>query len=223
MISSPLKDPGPLAHSPRPSQEVALKGILLSSIPGGTPLKALVNFQAASISTPKGAGLPSIALLPCRHGHSEKVKQVDVFQSTLIPGVTYGQEMLDLSAIKAPAEQGLEQFVSALKEKAIPQTRGLLKRKASELLSSESPAKIFSRMKARATIAKQQNQPPGTEELLGATKAIDFIFTPHRHMNLLGKQNVGAVPEENKQAELLGDVKVEKGTFVISFKKMWLY
>ncbi|KAM6133632.1 mis18-binding protein 1 [Phoenicopterus ruber ruber] len=138
--------------------ELPCRSVYLSSVPAGTltPLKELLRYQGAhkAAAEPAGRG-ESRARGPAPGG---------VFQSTLLAGSAGGQEPLDVSEIRAGPGPG-------------PGPGRWLKRQASEPPAHESPAKIFQRMKARAS---RQKQDPG----LPAGKApqrscgSDQILTP---------------------------------------------
>ncbi|XP_066486419.1 mis18-binding protein 1 [Tiliqua scincoides] len=165
-----------------------LRSVFLSNIPGGTPVKDFVKFQGHSVSSVKEAEFPSMVLACQKVCLERDNKRENIFQSTLITGDTHAKKSFNVSEIKPACEEELEPL-SSLKNEALPLTRnGLLKRKACEPLSLESPAKIFSRMKIKATLAKQENKLL-ERKLLDTNSSTDYILTPERHPALLGRHN----------------------------------
>ncbi|XP_061468626.1 mis18-binding protein 1 isoform X3 [Rhineura floridana] len=205
MIAVPLKDRG-ISVSPLPSHgrgEISLKAVLLSNIPGGTPLKDLVKFQVncVSASAAKKATLPSVVLSHQKVCLEKDVKGENIFQSTLIGDGSRAKEFLDLSEIKPASKDGLKPLSSCLKQEALPRTgNATLKRKACEPLSLESPAKVFTRMKTRTALAKQQNEPL-EKKVLDTTSTTDYILTPDRHLGPLGRRDKKSIAEDDKPKE----------------------
>ncbi|XP_053237954.1 mis18-binding protein 1 isoform X4 [Podarcis raffonei] len=201
--------------SPLPSprrREMSLKGVLLSNIPGGTPLKDFGKFQADCVPTsamkkttwPSGvpAG-PNLCL-------EKDGKRGNVFQSTLIAGGTHAKELLDLSEIKPVSEGQLNPLASCPKPEAVPPTgNAALKRKACGQLSLESPAKVFARMKTRAALAKQQKLSQ-EKKLLNVDITTDYILTPERHHAPLGRQGKKSTAEDDKPKERLAEEPLGK-------------
>ncbi|XP_034991220.2 mis18-binding protein 1 isoform X1 [Zootoca vivipara] len=196
-----------LSPLPSPSRrEMPLKGVLLSNIPGGTPLKDFGKFQADCVpaSAMKKAtwpsGVPASQNLCLEKGG----KRGNIFQSTLIAGGTHPKELLDLSEIKPVSEGELNALASCLKpEPVLPTGNVALKRKACRQLSLESPAKVFTRMKTRATLTKQQ-------KLLNTDMITDLIITPERHLTPLVKQNKKSTAEDEMPKERLAEEPLGK-------------
>ncbi|KAH0620201.1 hypothetical protein JD844_020215 [Phrynosoma platyrhinos] len=154
-----------------------LKAISLSLIPGGTPLKDLVKFQADGTcgSSAKEAIFPSVVLDHKNVCLEKEAERGNIFQSTLIAGGSCDKDFIDLSAIK-PVAEGL----------GPPVQNTFLKRKACDQSPLESPAKIFLRMKTRAALkAKEQNKPL-ERKLLDTNSTADYILTPERFPSLIG-------------------------------------
>ncbi|KAJ6654026.1 hypothetical protein lerEdw1_007535 [Lerista edwardsae] len=186
--------------------EMPLKSVFLSNIPGGTPVKDFVKFRGHPVSSVKEAAFPSM-VRPYQKACLERDnKRENIFQSTLITDGPHAKEFFNLSEIKPDTPEELEPL-SSLKTGALPLTRNaLLKRKACEPLPLESPAKIFSRMKTRAALAKQENKPP-ERKLLDTKSTTDYILTPERHQALLGRCN--CKQKDGQAEEPLG--KTEEG------------
>ncbi|KAL8168587.1 UNVERIFIED_CONTAM: hypothetical protein K2H54_004864 [Gekko kuhli] len=184
MLATPLKGRGLqdcLPPSPR-RETVPLKAVCLSSIPGGTPLKHLAKFQAASV--------PAVgeAVLACQMGLERDTQRGDVFQSTLLSRRgTCDEGFLDISKIEPAFGDGLGQPTFHPTEEAMTK-KALLKRKACDPLSLESPAKSSLRMDSRTALAGQQNRLLG-RELLDTQSTTDFILTPTRHLEFLERRD----------------------------------
>ncbi|XP_062974581.1 mis18-binding protein 1 [Elgaria multicarinata webbii] len=191
---------------------MSLKAICLSNIPGGTPLKDFMKFQGdcTSDSAAKGAICPSVDLAGLGKGLNRGAN----LESTLIRGGSHAKVFLDISEIKPASKEGLGPLSSCPKHEVMPPSRhAFLKRKACEPLSPESPAKVFSRMKTRAALAKLQNKPL-EKKLQSTNSTTDYILTPQRHLAVLGRQEKEEVPEDKPKERLaeepLGGVSVEK-------------
>ncbi|XP_053141372.1 mis18-binding protein 1 isoform X2 [Hemicordylus capensis] len=201
MVTTPLKDQR-ISKSPLPSpRRMPFKSVLLSNIPGGTPVKDFVKFQVNSVSAVKETVLPSVIFACGKICLGKDTKSENIFQSTLIAGSTHTKDFLDLSEIKPASEERSGLLSSWPKEEVMPLTRSaLLKRKAGEPLSIESPAKIFSRMKTRTALIKQENKPLEMK-LLDTNSTTDYILTPERHPEFLGSQDKKSIAEPNMQRE----------------------
>ncbi|XP_077781058.1 mis18-binding protein 1 isoform X2 [Podarcis muralis] len=201
--------------SPLPSprrREMSLKGVLLSNIPGGTPLKDFGKFQVDCVpaSAMKKAAWPSGVPAGQNLGLEKGGKRGNVFQSTLIAGGTHAKELLDLSEIKPVSEGELNPLASCPKPEAVPPTgNAALKRKACGQLSLESPAKVFARMKTRAALAKQQKLSQ-EKKLLNVDITTDYILTPERHLAPLGRQGKKSTAEDDKPKERLAEEPLGK-------------
>uniref|UniRef100_A0A8C8SJ25 SANTA domain-containing protein n=1 Tax=Pelusios castaneus TaxID=367368 RepID=A0A8C8SJ25_9SAUR len=161
MLATPLKNTG-ISNSPASRRgDRPLQAIFLSNIPSGaiTPIKDLVKFQDAGITTSKREG---------------------IFQSTLITDGTYDKEFLDLI------------------QDAPGQHKNLLKHKACDPLTHESPAKFFQRMKAKASHDKRF-QMPSNKKLLEANYNNDLMLTPVTNPLHQGRRDKKSSDEENQQ------------------------
>ncbi|XP_054827689.1 mis18-binding protein 1 [Eublepharis macularius] len=206
MIATPLKGRGLSDYSSPRREAMPLKAILLSAIPGGTPLKHLAKFQEASVSAVREAALSY------QTGLEKDTHTRNVFQSTLIPSGTHDEGFPNFSAIKPVSGGALGQPACHPKEEAKTK-KVLLKRKACEPLSVELPAKSSPRIESKMVLASQENQPP-ERKLLDMQSTTDFILTPDRYLNPLGKQNkkiiAGNTPKEGLFKEPLGKAKVSQ-------------
>ncbi|XP_033013953.1 mis18-binding protein 1 isoform X1 [Lacerta agilis] len=201
--------------SPLPSprrREMPLKGVFLSNIPGGTPLKDFGKFQVHCVpassmkKATRPSGVPAGQNLCLEKGG----KRGNIFQSTLIAGGTRAKELLDLSEIKPVSEGEVNPLASCPKPGAGPPTRNAaLKRKAYGQLSLESPAKVFARMKTRAALAKQQTLLL-EKKLLNTDITTDYILTPERHLAPLGRQDTKSMAENDKLKERLAEEPLGK-------------
>ncbi|CAM4573701.1 unnamed protein product [Lepidochelys olivacea] len=221
MIATPLKNTriskSHISSSRR--GDMPLQAILLSNIPSGTitPLKDLVKFQDAGLTTSatKEAVLPSV-LRDFKENHARGAgtskKREGIFQSTLITGGTYVKEFLDLSEIRPDSDTVAVQVASCQQQQILPlKDKNLLKRKACDPLTHESPAKIFQRMKAKASHEKQ-HQMPSTGTLLGTNYNSDLILTPATKLVHQGTQDKKSSDEENQQkAGKVPDRQIQPG------------
>lgn len=213
MVATPLKEQR-ISNFSLPSHrrgEMLLKSVFLSSIPGGTPIKDFLKFQGCSVSSVKEAALP-LMVRPCQKLCLEREnKREKIFQSTLIADGPPAKKFFNLSEIKPSPPEELDPL-SSLKNGEFPLTRNaLLKRKACEQLPLESPAKIFSRMKTRAALAKQENKPL-ERKLVDTNSTTDYILTPERHQTLLGRDN--HKPKDRQAEEPLGKIEEGRGLFL---------
>ncbi|EMP29323.1 Mis18-binding protein 1 [Chelonia mydas] len=221
MIATPLKNTriskSHISSSRR--GDMPLQAILLSNIPSGTitPLKDLVKFQNAGLTTSatKEAVLPSV-LRDFKENHARGAgtskKREGIFQSTLITGGTYVKEFLDLSEIRPDSDTVAVQVASCQQQQILPlKDKNLLKRKACDPLTHESPAKIFQRMKTKASHEKQ-HQMPSTGTLLGTNYNSDLILTPATKLVHQGTQDKKSSDEENQQkAGKVPDRQIQPG------------
>ncbi|XP_068803723.1 mis18-binding protein 1 isoform X2 [Struthio camelus] len=154
----------------------------LSSIPAGTltPLKDLLRCQAplaAAAAEPEGrAGWPAAD---------------GVFQSTLLAGGG-GADLLELSEIWGgpEPEAGLPPPLACAEP---PRAPALLKRRAGEPPAHESPAKVFQRMKARAS------RPPRDAALPLGSGRPDFILSPAQNPAGQGRREAKPAAAEGRQ------------------------
>ncbi|KAM6254420.1 mis18-binding protein 1 [Spheniscus humboldti] len=156
------------------------RSVSLNSIPAGTltPLKELLRCQgtlkvAPAAAEPAGRG-ESRAGGPAAGG---------VFQSTLLAGSAGGEELLDVSEIRAGPSPG-------------PERR--LKRRACEPPAHESPAKIFQRMKAKALRQKQDAGLPAGKAPQRSCGS-DLILTPTLNPVEQGRRHNKPVAAEGRQ------------------------
>ncbi|XP_032625568.1 mis18-binding protein 1 [Chelonoidis abingdonii] len=199
--------------------DMPLQAILMSNIPSGTitPLKDLVKFQDAGLTTSatKETVLPS-ALRDFKENHARGAgtskKREGIFQSTLITDGTYVKEFLDLSEIKPDSDTVAVPFPSCQQQQILPlKDKNLLKRKACDPLTHESPAKIFQRMKAKASHEKQ-HQMPSKGTLLGTDYNSNLILTPATKLVHQGTQDKKSSDEENQQrAGKVPDRQIQPG------------
>uniref|UniRef100_A0A674IQA3 SANTA domain-containing protein n=1 Tax=Terrapene triunguis TaxID=2587831 RepID=A0A674IQA3_9SAUR len=136
------------------------KSHISSSRRGDMPLQAILmsNIPSGTITPLKDlVKFQDAVLRDFKENHARGAgtskKMEGIFQSTLITDGTYVKEFLDLN-------------------------KNLLKRKACDPLTHESPAKIFQRMKAKASHEKQ-HQMPSKGTLLGTNYNSDLILTPN--------------------------------------------
>lgn len=196
---------------------MALKAVSLSYIPGGTPLKDLVKFRAGPLSRSAAEAVvfPSAVLTSENVYLGKEAESKRILQSTLVAGGIRAEGLLDFSEIK-PSSQQPKPLSTCVKQEDMPLTRSaVLKRKACEPLPMESPAKIFSRMKTRAALARQQ-QTLLENKLLAIKSTTDYIITPERHRVFFEGKKLEAGSEKPKEPlakELFGDTTVEKGLF----------
>lgn len=191
---------------------MSLKAVSLHNIPGGTPLKDFVKFQVNC--TLDSAKIPPPMGLTCQNVCSgQQTKGINVFQSTLMSDNMHRQEFFDLSEIKASEE--ILGMMTCQKTKPLKKS-AVQKRKACEPLSLESPAKIFSRMKQRASLVKEKNKPPEAK-LLDPKCTIDYIVTPERQPAFL--QRSEKIPMVDKQNAKLDEDFLEE----TNVKTGWLY
>lgn len=191
---------------------MSFKAVSLHNIPGGTPLKDFVKFQVNC--TLDSAKIPPSMVLTCQNVCSgQETKGINVFQSTLMSGSIHRQEFFDLSEIKASEE--ILGMISCQKTK--PLRSAVQKRKACEPLSLESPAKIFSRMKQRASLVKEKNKPPEAK-LLDPKCTIDYILTPERQPAFLQRSEKIPIVEDKQKTKLDEDFLEESNV-----KTGWLY
>ncbi|XP_077180257.1 mis18-binding protein 1 [Paroedura picta] len=206
MMATPLKGPGlsdDLLSSPR-GEAMPLKAVCLNRIPGGTPLKQLAKFQAASVSTVREAARSA------QTGLGKESQRGNIFQSTLLPAHDCHEErFLDISEIKPASGSEREQLARHPKEGATAK-KALLKRKACEPLALESPAKSSPRAEARAS---QQTQRLGREPL-DTQSTTDFILTPVRRLHLLERPDTsitaGGPQKEALFKKPLGEARVSQ-------------
>lgn len=173
------------------------RSVSLNSIPAGTltPLKELLRCQgtlkvAPAAAEPAGRG-ESRAGGPAAGG---------VFQSTLLAGSAGGEQLLDVSEIRAGPSPG-------------PERR--LKRRACEPPARESPAKIFQRMKAKALRQKQDAGLPAGKAPQRSCGS-DLILTPTLNPVEQGRRHNKPVAAEGRQrpAEVPGGcIQPEQGLF----------
>nr|XP_056707059.1 mis18-binding protein 1 [Euleptes europaea] len=187
-----------------------LKAVFLNSIPGDTPLKHLAKFRAAS--TPAGReAAPS-----CQAGLENDAHRRNIFQSTLLPtGGSCKEGFLNITAIKPVSGGGSGWLAVHPKEEAVTK-KVLLKRKACEPLSLESPAKSSSRTPLRAAIAHQQKQLTG-RQLSDTQSTADFIVSPTRHLNPLERQDkkimAVSAPKEDLFKKPLGEPRAHSSPY----------
>ncbi|XP_063146658.1 mis18-binding protein 1 [Candoia aspera] len=194
---------------------MSLKAVSLHNIPGGTPLKDFVKFQV-NCTSDSAEILPSVVLACQKICSGKEIKRINVFQSTLISGDMHSKEFLDFSEIKPPSEGALGLVSSCQKQKTMPLTRSaFLKRKACEPLSLESPAKIFSRMKKRAVLVKEKNNPLETK-LLDSKSTTDYILTPERHRAFLQRPEKIPIVEDKPETKLDEDFLEESNVETVS-------
>lgn len=193
---------------------MSLKAVSLLNIPGGTPLKDFIKFQANC--TLDSAKIPPPMVLTCQNVCSgQQTKGINVFQSTLKSDNMHRQEFFDLSEIKA-SEEILGMMSSCQKTKPLTKS-AVQKRKACEPLSLESPAKIFSRMKQKASLVNEKNKPPEAK-LLDPKCTIDYIVTPERQPAFLQRSEKIPIVEDKQKATLDEDFLEESNV-----KTGWLY
>lgn len=194
---------------------MSLKAVSLQNIPGGTPLKDFVNFWVNC--TLDSSKISPSMVLNCQNVCSGKeIEGINVFQSTLMSCNMHTKEFFDISEIKASSE-GILELISSC-QKTRPLTRSVIqKRKACESLPFESPAKIFSRMKQKAALAKEKHKPPEAK-LLDSRCTTDYTLTPERLPALL--QRSEKIPmREDKQKTKLDEGFLEES----NLKTGWLY
>ncbi|KAM7164616.1 mis18-binding protein 1 isoform 1-T2 [Macrochelys suwanniensis] len=219
MIATPLKNTR-ISESHISSSrrgDVPLQAVLLSNIPLGTitPLKDLVKFQDAGLTTAtKAVVLPSV-LCDFKENHARGAgtfkKREGIFQSTLITDGTYVKEFLDLSEIRPDSDTVAVQVASCQQQQILPlKDKNLLKRKACDPLTYESPAKIFQRMKAKASHEKQHQMP--SKGTLRTNCNSDLILTPATKLVHQGTQDKKSSDEENQQrAGKVPDRQIQPG------------
>ncbi|XP_042301708.1 mis18-binding protein 1 isoform X2 [Sceloporus undulatus] len=177
------------------------KAIPLSLIPGGTPLKDLVKYQVDGTcgSSAKQTIFPAVVLDHKNVCLEKEIKKGNIFQSTLIAGGSCDKEFIDLSEIK-PVAEGSAPPLSCVNQEAVPlRQNSFLKRKAGEQMPFESPAKIFLRMKARTALKAQERK------LLDTNSTADYILTPERCSDRLGRQGKIPKAEDDKPKEDLAE------------------
>uniref|UniRef100_A0ABM5FCB1 Mis18-binding protein 1 isoform X1 n=1 Tax=Pogona vitticeps TaxID=103695 RepID=A0ABM5FCB1_9SAUR len=202
---------------------MALKAISLSHVPSGTPLKDLVKFQPGDSlgSASEKAVFPSAVLASKNMNLGKQGERGEILQSTLIVGGLHADGLLDLTAITPASEEGRPLSPCVKPEHGLLARNAFLKRKACEPLSLESPAKIFSRMKTRAALARQQKKPL-ENKLLAVSSTTDYILTPERHRFSLESKKLeaeGEKPKESQAEEPLGEANVEKGPYLTAGNK----
>ncbi|KAM6068974.1 mis18-binding protein 1 [Theristicus caerulescens] len=190
MIVTPTRSP-----AARRRGELPCRSVPLSSIPAGTltPLKELLRRQGPLRAAPAAAE-------PAGRGESRAGRPAagGVFQSTLVAGSAGGEELLDVSEIRAG-----------------PSPERRLKRRACEPPAYESPAKIFQRMKGRALRQKQDCGLPAGKAPQRSCGS-DLILTPT--LNPLeqgrGHGRPGAAEGRQRPAKVpAGRVQPEKELF----------
>uniref|UniRef100_A0A8C0FZM6 SANTA domain-containing protein n=1 Tax=Chelonoidis abingdonii TaxID=106734 RepID=A0A8C0FZM6_CHEAB len=154
------------------------KSHISSSRRGDMPLQAILmsNIPSGTITPLKDlVKFQDAALRDFKENHARGAgtskKREGIFQSTLITDGTYVKEFLDLN-------------------------KNLLKRKACDPLTHESPAKIFQRMKAKASHEKQ-HQMPSKGTLLGTDYNSNLILTPATKLVHQGTQDKKSMRNQN--------------------------
>ncbi|XP_014427810.2 mis18-binding protein 1 isoform X1 [Pelodiscus sinensis] len=186
-----------------------LQAVFMSNIPSGTitPLKELVKFQHAGITTSatKETMLPS-GLCDFKENSARGTgtfkKREGIFQSTLITEDTYAKEFLDLSEIRPVSDTVAMQVASCPQQQILPlKDKNVLKRKACDPLTRESPAKIFQRMKAKVSHEKQ-HPVPYKGKLLETNVNSDLILTPATNPAHQGRWDKKVSDEDNHQRDV---------------------
>ncbi|XP_044292214.1 mis18-binding protein 1 [Varanus komodoensis] len=193
---------------------MSLKAVCLDRVPGGTPVKDLARFPVGA-SCPSGSGAEAAAGPPAPLAPMGKGRPGgNLLHSTLLAGGRHAQEWIDLSEIQPAEGPGLRP--SRVEQAGEPPAHSaLLKRKACGPSSLESPAKIFSRMKARAALAKQLKEPLA-DKLGAANGTLDYLLTPERH--LLGSRAPEHVPKEQLAEDPSGETHAKAAPGTVTSK-----
>ncbi|XP_074854606.1 mis18-binding protein 1 [Carettochelys insculpta] len=196
-----------------------LRAVCLSSLPAGalTPLKDLVKFQDVGFtgSATKEAVLPSVLQglqENSARGTGAAKKREGIFQSTLITENSHVKEFLDISEIRPDSDTLALQVAFCPQQQVLTlNDTNLLKRKACETLARESPAKIFQRMKAKASHIKQHPM-PSKGKWQETNYNSDLILTPATIPAHQGKWDKKSSDEETQQtAGKLPDRQIQPG------------